>query len=71
MNDNDNNIEKKGNGAIIGVTGAVLGLVTYAAMKALADKETREKIVDTFFEVKKKLSETNKNAKIEHLNEKN
>ena len=71
MNHNENNHEKKGNGAIIGITGAVLNLVAYVAMKALADRETRDKIIDTFFEVKKKLSYSEKNAKIENLNERN
>jgi len=67
----NNKIEKKENGAVTGIAGSILGLVVYAAMKALADKETREKIIDTIFEVKKKLSNSTKNAKIENVNEKN
>lgn len=66
MNHIDNNNEKKGNGAITGITGAVLGLVAFATMKAITDKETREKIIDTFLEIKKKLSDSTRTVKREN-----
>jgi len=71
MNHNENKIEKKKNGTSTGIAGSVLGLVAYSAMKALADKETREKIIDTFFEIKKKLSNSTRDAKIENSDETN
>ena len=71
MNFNDNNSEKKGNGAIIDITSIVLGLVAFTLRKALTDKETREKMIDTFFEIKKKLSDSRRNTKRESLGETN
>lgn len=68
MNNNDTNNEKKKNGS---VTGAVLSLVAFAAAKALSDKETREKIIDTFFEVKEKLSHSTRNTKGKNSEEAN
>lgn len=71
MDHNDNTIEKKRNGSGTGIAGSILGLVVYATAKALADKDTREKIIDTFFVIKKKLSKSTRNAKIENTDEKN
>jgi len=71
MSHNDNNNEKKGHGVILGVTGAVLDLVVFTARKALTDKETREKIIDTFLEIKKKLSDSRRNTNKENLGEPN
>lgn len=67
MNHTDTSKPEKRNGAFIGITGAVLGLVVFTVRKALSDKETRGKIIDTFFDVKKKLSDSAKNEKLENL----
>lgn len=66
MNNNHNAIEKKKNGRTISITHTVLDLVAFTAAKALADKETRRKIIDTFFEVKKNLTNSTKNTKKEN-----
>lgn len=50
------------NSSIISITGTVLSLGAFIARKALVDKETREKIVDTFLGIKKKLSESKKDT---------
>jgi hypothetical protein len=53
MDHHDNKIGKKENGSI---AGSIFSLLIYATVKALSDKETREKIIDTYFDVKQKLS---------------